>query len=321
MSYSPVGDLVELAVPKSLLGGSEEMRVILFSLPSGTPSPAQDSAPSDPATFTTLAEGAENGNRLSKFAHATCAPKSCIRAAGLWDSALCASAGGDLTVVAFVDMAVTDVVSLEVLFNDTPTGLLLNDDGVEGDSQADDGVFTFSAHIGPNILPSGDHLLSIVATDSIGGCIGQWPSIVFSGCDHLNTPLQAQIGAGTDGLIPSLGRSLCKAVPAGTGSCEILAGRISNTEAIMGTLTVEAVAYINPTWRPDSVRVQYAGQPLDVELSDDGMGSDIVAGDGLFSCSFEVSREILEHRSYLLSLVAFKDGQPCGTWPYLRVEP
>ena len=66
--YDPEQNFVEIKIPTSTLNYPETLNVILFStLFEEGENPAQDSAPSDPATYHTLHWGQENANTLTNF--------------------------------------------------------------------------------------------------------------------------------------------------------------------------------------------------------------------------------------------------------------
>ncbi|MBN2207865.1 MAG: hypothetical protein JW759_00995 [Candidatus Coatesbacteria bacterium] len=318
LSYSPVGHVVELAVPKSYLGQASEMNLALFSLPSSEASPAQDSVPSDPATFHSLTLGQEHANTLSRFARASCRPVNCIMGAGFFGSAVSESAGGEVKLAALLDPAAAAPVSMEIALGDVPTGLLLNDEGENGDAVAGDGLWTFGAALGPGALLAGEYLVSIVASDEMGGCAGQWPQLLLSFCDDPG-PLSASRTRGIARMLVAAalpeGRAACAD---GDDACAILAAGVFNSAANLSNHVVEAFAYVGNR-SVDSISVCYMGIPLGVELSDDGQGNDLVAGDGIFSGAFNISSQLLSHRSYIVELVPVQNGQPGRAWPYLHV--
>lgn len=321
LSYSPAGDLVELAIPREFFEHASEIRAALFSLPSGGESPAQDSVPSDPSTYQSLTLGKENSNTISRFVEVACRPTNGIRAAGFWDNGVSCSNGGCFMLMAIADQSVTDIVSMEVCLDDMPTGLLLNDEGILGDAAAGDGFWTLSMELEPNALPAGSYLLSIVATNEMGGCAGQWPKLICSACTDLLTPQSTRLTAllanaptsrAAEGALFTRGKDQNE-------TCQILLAGISNTATSLSELTIEAQALVSPGCAPDAVQVLYSGVALDVELTDDGQGEDFAAGDGIFSGSFVVSRDLIEHRQYALELAPVKNGQTGMAWPYLHV--
>ena len=318
LSYSPVGDLVELAVPKAYLGDASEINVILFSLSSGESSPAQDSVPSDPATFESLTLGREHANTLSQFARPSCKPVNCILGAGYFGSEVSASAGGELRIAALLSPSATPPVSMELYLDEMPSGLFLNDEGISGDTVAGDRLWTFSADVGPGALTAGEYLVSIVASDEMGGCAGQWPPLLFSSCDRLMEPNAIPA--------PQMGWMFETASPEEPVShgdvdnaCTILAAGVFNTATAPADCTIEAFAYVGAC-DVDTIEVRYAGFPLGAELGDDGRGNDAVAGDGIFSGAFNIDSDSLMHRSYILELVPTNDGEHGLEWPYLHVE-
>jgi len=319
LSYSAVGDLVELAVPARYFGSYPDINVILFSVPSDASSPAQDSVPSDPATFDSLTLGREHANTLSQFAHVPCKPINCILGAGFIGSHISASRGGALQVAALVDPEYGRPQSMEIYLDNSPTGLFLNDSGTEGDYVASDGFWTFHADCPPGLLPAGQYNLSIVAIDELGGCVGQWPQVLLSFCDELATPDGTFTSKATRQLAAINLPTIPIAPRTGAAGCPILLAGVANTTTNMLGFTIEALAYVQDS-SVDAIEVCYAGMPLGVELLDDGAGCDIAAGDGIFSGSFRVDRDAPVGRQYTLELVPLIDGEPGPAWPYLAVD-
>jgi len=88
-----------------------------------------------------------------------------IWASGWWDTELSNSRGGSLNLLALsLD---TDVVTVEIYYNNQPTGAFLRDDGMVGDWTAGDGIYTLSADVGPN-APIGVYPIDLIATDRAG---------------------------------------------------------------------------------------------------------------------------------------------------------
>jgi len=319
LSYSAIGNLVELAVPTKYLGGYPDINVILFSVPSDAPAPAQDSVPSDPATFDSLTLGREHANTLSQFAHVSCKPVNCILGAGFMGSHISASHGGTLQVAAVVNPEVGPPQSMEIYLDNVPTGLFLNDNGTEGDYVAGDGFWTFHADCPPGLLPAGQYRVSIVATDELGGCIGQWPQVLLSFCDELAAP-DARLTSSATRRFQGISLPAITVAPtASAAGCPILLAGVANTATNIFAFTIEAFAYVQDS-SVDAIEVCYAGTPLGVELLDDGAGCDIAANDGIFSGSFRVDRDIPVNRQYTLELMPLIDGEPGPAWPYLTVN-
>ena len=69
-----------------------------------------------------------------------------------------------------------DIVSVEILYEGTPTGLFLSDDGTCGDTIANDGLFTLEIPLDENCSAL-NVPFSIVATDKQGMSSGNWSTI------------------------------------------------------------------------------------------------------------------------------------------------
>jgi len=75
LAYGPESDFIEITCPLSFLDNPEHIFASLFSTGMQlNPAPAQDSSPSDPATYTTPTYGQENANTISRFAYSENAP-------------------------------------------------------------------------------------------------------------------------------------------------------------------------------------------------------------------------------------------------------
>ena len=320
LSYSPGADLVELALPRSQLQDAARLNVILFSLPPGGSQPAQDSVPTDPSTYHTLSYGWAYANTLSRFAQASCAPCNCILAAGVGASKLSSTRGGRFEAIALVDEGQCVVGRIEVFWAGAATGLLLNDEGVNGDAVAGDGVWTLALGLAPQAVRQGQYLVGLVAYDDLGGCVGQWPWLDLSFCSQ---------GVAVQRLGLRQGRVLLSRLhvlrQATTGQddadCWLLGAVVGNPQTTPDDFHIEAFAVAGPGSRVDSVEVYYDGMPLSIFLNDDGLANDAIAGDGIFSGRFSVSRQALWHREYLLQLVPLCNGKPGPVWPYLSVQP
>ncbi len=104
----------------------------------------------------------------------TKAPAPIIWAGGVIDPGITYQQGGTLTYQAVVTAGGAAVQRVELYFAGQPTGLILNDDGINGDMASGDSIYTFQAQI-PAFTPSGEYLLTIVATDTSGEQSTTWP--------------------------------------------------------------------------------------------------------------------------------------------------
>ncbi|RLC44809.1 MAG: hypothetical protein DRH70_08415, partial [Candidatus Coatesbacteria bacterium] len=78
--------------------------------------------------------------------------------------------GGLLTITANVyhPLGTSKIASVEVLLSGQPTGLLLLPSGT-------DGQYSLNTQIAPGLLPAGQFLLELVATDTDGNTSDVWP--------------------------------------------------------------------------------------------------------------------------------------------------
>jgi len=100
-----------------------------------------------------------------------------IMLAGYYDTDVTYADGGTFKLIAYVmdPDGPQDVARVELYYNATPTGVLMADDGNNGDFGAGDQVFGLLFEIGPNVLPAGSYTLEIVATDQSGNVSDMWP--------------------------------------------------------------------------------------------------------------------------------------------------
>lgn len=103
-----------------------------------------------------------------------------IMVAGYWDTEITVSGGGTLTMVAYVSDPVSTVTEVEVYFNQQPTGVFLQDDGLSGDFAANDSVYGFTAPVPPgNGLVASQILLELKAKNQAGGESDLWPYLTI----------------------------------------------------------------------------------------------------------------------------------------------
>ena len=87
--------------------------------------------------------------------------------------------GGTFEISAYVTDEEDPVgtLSVELYFNSTPTRVFLRDDGMEGDSEANDSFYTCEVELPPHSLAPGNYVVSILAFDSDGNCSNWWPYV------------------------------------------------------------------------------------------------------------------------------------------------
>jgi len=92
-----------------------------------------------------------------------------VMVGGFWDTRISTESGGDFLFLAYVldPQGPSDMQSVELHYLGTPTGVLLLDNGTQGDWSANDQVYSIGTPIGPG-YPADSYLFEIVATD-IGG--------------------------------------------------------------------------------------------------------------------------------------------------------
>ncbi|MBN1591683.1 MAG: hypothetical protein JW941_00380, partial [Candidatus Coatesbacteria bacterium] len=68
------------------------------------------------------------------------------------------------------------IATVELVFEGSPLGIFLNDEGQSGDSDAGDGIYSL-LFMTPAGMPSGEYILQIVATDDLGQVSAPWPEL------------------------------------------------------------------------------------------------------------------------------------------------
>jgi len=86
--------------------------------------------------------------------------------------------GETLSVVAMAQAFGEDnpIDRVELLFDGTPLGVILSDDGENGDDFAGDGIYSTLLAV-PNGTPAGQYILQIIATDARGQQSEPWPQL------------------------------------------------------------------------------------------------------------------------------------------------
>ncbi|MBN2054397.1 hypothetical protein JW905_05720 [bacterium] len=227
---------------------------------------------------------------------------------GYWSSKITASGGGDLVLLVYI--ADPDVASVEVMVGDTPTGLLLTDDGIGGDWNAGDQIYTLALPIPPGMAP-GDYLIQVAAMDTAGN-LAEWP--------HLH------VAEGTYGMPPAppdVEERFATAVQA-TLETRSAPPRQDMPLVYLGgywetVITSQAGGELDLwAYAPDtdatgiaSVELYFGAQPTGMYIPP--------AGGGLFRLTMELPAEI-PAGDYLLELRAIDTtGRQSGLWPYLNI--
>lgn len=105
-----------------------------------------------------------------------------IYVAGYWDTVVTESAGGQITLLAYVVDAqgTGDISTVEIFAGGVGTGVFMSDDASQGDFAANDGVYGWQLpNIQPGDIPAGQYLLEIRATDSQGNVSDLWPYLTI----------------------------------------------------------------------------------------------------------------------------------------------
>ena len=238
-----------------------------------------------------------------------------IEAVSFNNSYVSQAEGGDLTITAEIATpdGKNDITRVELYFQGEPTGILMHDDGLEGDQTADDGVFTYSVYIYPGMFTSGQYLVGVVATDSSGQQSDMWPYLVVKGAR--SSLLSATVESGRSRV------SFLAADSRPTIQMASLNGTSLTTQGGIVRITAVVRDASGNSWSNiDRVELFLEGQtPLGVYLWDNGQQGDDMADDGTYTFYSGVGG--LAAGRLLLELVAFdKQGQRSDTWPYLTIH-
>jgi PKD repeat protein/photosystem II stability/assembly factor-like uncharacterized protein len=228
-----------------------------------------------------------------------------ILAAGLWNTDL-TTAGGAFTLLAVA--LDSDIDRLEVA-----PGVLLWDDGTNGDWGAGDGLFTLALdEVGGGIAPA-QYTLPITAYDNAGQASTTWPWLAI----------------GDD---PALGRTPADPAPwARLGlppdqahAPRILLGGYWDSRLTVdegGMLTI--LAYVSdPDGLQDiaAVELYYQGLGTGVLLNDEGRDGDWTPGDGLYMLELEIPAGYGPLELLLEIVARDQAGNESDPWPYLTVH-
>jgi len=245
-----------------------------------------------------------------------------ILMAGYYTSYISARTGGTLNILAYIPDAQRDTSRVEVLYAGIPTGLLLVDDGLNGDFAAGDQVYGLRLAINAG-LPQTNFLLSLQATDAAGNQSLIWPYYHSMGCQ----PLIFQPNAGKPyTYAPVIEPWWSNGQIAGSADAPRIwiAGYMDgvNSDLMGGSFTLIALVQ-DPQGLEDIDRVMFYYDDIDttVQLFDDGASGDFAAGDGIYGAQATIPREALAAGTYLIQLKAFDtEGNASDLWPYLAVH-
>ncbi len=105
-----------------------------------------------------------------------------IYIAGYWDTYIGSAVGGELKMYAYVveppQVHPVGPIRTEIYYQGAPTGVLLRDDGTQGDGAEGDGVYTLRTYVPPG-APGGQIELEIVSIDGNGNHSDPWPALTI----------------------------------------------------------------------------------------------------------------------------------------------
>lgn len=167
--------------------------------------------------------------------------------------------GGTLVIAA---LAADRDCTVELYYENLPTGVLLNDAGIDGDVAANDGVFGLSLYLPPGVAPPGEYLLELVSTSKQGVINGRWPHLCW-----MDAPFVAP--ESSFHAVPSGEEHPAAAPPA-----KPLQLGIFTSEPIFGPSRVSAL--LSPDLAQAAVRFATATRAFSLPQS--GCSNDILAG-------------------------------------------
>ncbi len=234
-----------------------------------------------------------------------------ILGGGYWKTRLTELHGGEFTMLAWVNDldGREDIDEVRVYVQDFPTSLFLNDDGINGDAIADDGLYTFKTSI-PALMPEGQYLLEVKARDKHGRYSQPWP--------YLNIGESADYYSYQAAMLETInGKSVI-------GPYICIAGYLDNDikPAVGGSVRI--FAYVEPFFGNSTeqmaVQLYYGFIPTGIYLFDDGEHGDFEPNDRIFANMLNVDAPVPPGR-YLLNIVATDSfGFTSDMWPYVQIH-
>jgi len=228
-----------------------------------------------------------------------------------------ASSNSLFQAIAVVSDPEGDVNRVELLINDAPTNIFLNDSGSGGDAITGDGVWTLQQSGGLN-LPPGRYLIGMRAIDSQGSVSDPWPYFNVGAQRRLEPseyPTVELIRDQLDAALEQMG------IQSGATPRILLAGYMdTNISATQGGV-FRIVARADGA-QVTQVETMFAGVALPgpVVLLDNGAQGDFQGGDGYFTFTANGLPPVTVSGRVPLELVA-RDlfGGQSTVWPYLTV--
>jgi len=249
-----------------------------------------------------------------------------IEAVTLSGSYISEAEGGDLFIYAEISTpdGKNDVARVELYFEGAPTGILMRDDGADGDLVAGDDIFSYSIHVFPGMFAAGQYLVGIAATDSSGQQSDMWPYLTVKGSSRSVGGCQLAVDSQRSFLYSSFILHPSSFIPSDGRPTIQMAGLYGSSVTTEGG-TVKITATVRDaggmSWTGiDRVELFLEGQSsLGIYLWDNGMQGDEMANDGNYTFFSGVGGLAVGH--IMLELVAFDNaGQRSDTWPYLTVH-
>jgi len=203
-----------------------------------------------------------------------------------------------------------DNLEVQLYYQGLKTGLILKDDGLNGDYVAGDGLYSLTVSVGE--IPSGYYLTEIRAEDPSGNKGDFYPYLTVHGWNDAYYPDKSEL--------PSWQSIYPADIACNENSPIILYAGYEDTylTSLFGG-ELKIISYVaDPEGNSDIDRVEvyFNGLYTGIDMIQREDFDDLTK----FSLRIPLEPSIM-NSSYLLQLIAFdKEGNPSKVWPYLPVE-
>ncbi len=102
-----------------------------------------------------------------------------ILMAGYMDTDISWADGGVFRMIAYVTDSDSPIESVEIYWEGEPVGVFLYDDGLNGDFDANDGLYGIQFDVERHTIPQGEYLLELRAKDVDGNLSDLWPYLTI----------------------------------------------------------------------------------------------------------------------------------------------
>lgn len=246
-----------------------------------------------------------------------------IRAAG-WDSTCFSPSGPSfMTIRAWVYDVDMDLERVELYYGECPTGILLNDDGLNGDLREGDGIYMRSLFF-PFSPPSGRYFFRIRAHDEAGHVSRVWPYFQIASGNDQQRSYYSDAFRHEETVLEDTGPSVASRrsfSQNGSLAPYILSAGFESTvtKDNPGMLLVRA-RVLHPLGQENIAEVKvWWGEYELFSLNDQGVYGDKTSGDGVYSHQINLPAGIFPEEFIFQIEAIDKSGKRSATWPYLSV--